>query len=197
MVTSALMEVSDKEGKRLDIGEGIYTHHFIAVDVGRYQLPNPVEEPCVSGMKVPQTPYPGTAAPGSFMAAIEKLIPAVSVFVGKGEEAAPAVFSAPNTNVKSGFYDAHGDKIYMTAEAVNYKNEDREVYVSLDYEFVKSPNNGKKPAGYLDVGMGSLNIDGCMANLALAPPHDKPITYTSPEWKVTHNGYLVNISPHV
>jgi hypothetical protein len=48
-----------------------------------------------------------------------------------------------------------------------------------------APTIARCPAGFMDVSMGSLNIDSCMTSIAFAPPHDKPSAYTSPEWKVT------------
>jgi hypothetical protein len=86
------------------------------------------------------------AAGGMFSA------PAVSVFIGKGNEEGAAVFAAPNSTVKSGFYFSKADKLYMTAELVNYKPVDRDIYISMDCEYIKG--SGSKPAGYMDVGMG-------------------------------------------
>lgn len=63
--------------------------------------------------------------------------------------------------MKSGLYVSKNDRMYMTTELVNYEPADREIYVMLDYEYIPS-RDGKRPAKYMDVGMGSIADDGCM-----------------------------------
>lgn len=46
MVLQANMETSDTTGSKIGITEDIYTHHFITVDMGRSQVPNPVKTTC-------------------------------------------------------------------------------------------------------------------------------------------------------
>jgi hypothetical protein len=87
--------------------------------------------------------------------------PGMSVFVGKGNEAGHSIFAASNSTVKSGFYVLGKDRMYMTAELVNYEPQDRDIYVMLDYEYIPS-TDGKRPADYMDVGMGSIAVDGCI-----------------------------------
>ncbi|QDS72135.1 hypothetical protein FKW77_004102 [Venturia effusa] len=218
MVLSVNMEPSDKTGKGIGITEGLYTHHFVTVDMGRNQVPNPAKSTCPpkpgagamgghGGMMDGMAGSPSKSSAGhshgrrqiarrQFGAAGSFLFGSgVSVFVGKGNEVARSVFAAANSTVKSGFYMSGKDKIYMTAEFVNYEPADRDIYVLLDYEYIPSVD-GKRPADYMDVGMGAIAVDGCMVT-ALEPPKDKAISYKSPEWDVTHNGYLVNITPHL
>ncbi|KAF2663440.1 hypothetical protein BT63DRAFT_461169 [Microthyrium microscopicum] len=153
-----------------------------------------VDEPKSSSPVAPKSTQPASSwasTLGSIFAP-----PKVSIFVGKGNEAQATLFAAPNTTVKSGYYIGKTDQIYASAEIVNYKTYDREVYLSLDYEYV--PGNGKRPEGYMDVGMGAINIDACMNKFDLPdPPKNKSITYTSPDWYVMANGYLINLSPHM
>ncbi|KAE9970644.1 hypothetical protein EG328_006128 [Venturia inaequalis] len=196
MVLAAKMETSDKTGQKIGITEGIYTHHFITIDMGRNQVPNPVKSTCPpkSASAKPadhshgRRQLPDIATSGLFGAGM-------SVFVGKGNEAGRSVFASTNNTVKSGFYVSGKDKMYMTAELVNYEPEDRDIYVMIDYEYIPS-TDGKRPADYMDVGMGAIAVDGCLVT-SLAPPSDKAIKYKSPDWDVTHNGYLVNIAPHL
>src|ERR1700712_2544549 len=46
MVLQANMETSNKVGEKEGISEGVYTHHFVTVDIGRPQIPNPVTAKC-------------------------------------------------------------------------------------------------------------------------------------------------------
>lgn len=173
MVLAAKMETSDQTGKKVGITEGIYTHHFITIDMGRNQVPNPVKSTCPpkgglmglmsSNAATPAKPaghshgrrqLPDIAKSGLFGAGM-------SVFVGKGNEAGRSVFAASNSTIKSGFYVSGKDKMYMTAELVNYEPQDRDVFVMLDYEYISSPD-GKRPADYMDVGQGSIAVDGCL-----------------------------------
>jgi hypothetical protein len=172
MVLQANMETSDKTGNKVGITEGIYTHHFITVDMGRSQVPNPVKSTCtgggmgmLGGMGGMMTPKPAGAKPHAHerrqFGGSPLFAPGVSVFVGKGNELGPSIFAPQNSTVKSGFYLSTKDKIYMTGEFVNYEPADRDVYVMLDYEYIPSAD-GKRPADYMDVGMGSIAVDGCM-----------------------------------
>jgi hypothetical protein len=164
MVLQANMETSNKLGEKEGVTEGVYTHHFVTVDIGRPQIPNPVTTKCngfdlaalmggASGASSPAAPKSGL---GSMFS-----MPAVSVLIGKGNEEGASVFFAPNTTVKSGFYLSKSDKIYMTAELVNYKPVDRDIYISMEYEYIQIPSGGKKPAEFMDVGMGSIAVEAC------------------------------------
>jgi hypothetical protein len=187
MVLQANMETSDKTGSKIGITEGIYTHHFITVDLSRSQVPNPVKTTCadgkggllgLGGMYAPKPAAHKAAAHQRRQLGGSPLFgPGVSVFVGKGNELGSSIFAAPNSTVKSGFYVSKNDRMYMTAELVNYEPADRDIYVMLDYEYIPS-RDGKRPAEYMDVGMGSIAVDGCMVTalgtsptlLYLAPP---------------------------
>jgi len=119
---------------------------------------------------------------------------AASVFIGAGAEGTMNIFAAKSATLKTGYYIQPKDKLFYTAEVVNYKNYEQDVYVSLEYEYVPG---GKQ--NYMDVQMGALNVDGCAKSgaEAMAPPRDKPVTFTSPEWIVVQDGYLTKIIPHM
>jgi hypothetical protein len=84
-----------------------------------------------------------------------------SQFIGKGNEADPSYFSAPNSTVKSGFWLSKTDRLVGGADVVHYKNEDQDVYIGIDVEYLQFD---KKPADYLDVGVGAVGVD-CAFNL--------------------------------
>ena len=193
MVLAAQATISDKNGLSSNIGSGVYTHHIIMTDRGRKPVPNPV------AMKCGPFNLNGNIPMGN-----------VSVFLGKGDELDGKVFAANSDTVKSGFHIGKMDRINFAAEVVNYNDFDKDVYLRLEYEYITG-----RPSGYLDVGMGAINIGECGQSLKslreciqrarkrsstdsniqnLDPPKDKAITFKSADWEVTHNGYLVNIS---
>lgn len=81
-----------------------------------------------------------------------------SVFVGAGAEGTENVFAANSTTVKTGYYVQKQDKMLLQAEVVNYDPMAKDVYLSLEYEYI--PHIGKEE-GWLDVAMGAINVDGC------------------------------------
>ena len=125
---------------------------------------------------------------------LENLIPAVSVFLGGGGSAGSgSQFAAKYGNVTSGVYIGSSDKFQFTSEIVNYDPKEKEIYLTVDFEWVP----GKVP-GLLDVGMGALSVDDCFNPIgSFVPPKDKPITYKGAEWTVTQPGYFVDFTPHL
>ncbi|KAF2400927.1 hypothetical protein EJ06DRAFT_521587 [Trichodelitschia bisporula] len=155
---------------------------------GRRQLPNGV-----NGTPKISTPSKGSA-PASSSSWFDNLIPAVAVFVGGGGSAGSgSAFAARNSNVKSGVYITKSDTFQFTSEIVNYDPVDKEIFLTVDFEWVP----GKIP-GLLDVGMGALSVDDCFQPVGqFTPPKDRAITYKGAEWTVTEDGYFVDFTPHI
>jgi hypothetical protein len=80
----------------------------------------------------------------------------ISVFVGTGPEGTPNVFTANSSMVKSGYYVQPTDKMHLAAEVINYDSFTKEIYLSIEYEYLTG-----RPEGYLDVSLGAINVDGC------------------------------------
>jgi len=95
--------------------------------------------------------------------------------------------------IKSGFALGATDKISMTAELINYDKFKKEVYLTLEYEYVP---NMKDHKDWYDVGMGAINVSPC-GTMNLHPPPDKAAKYISPPWQVTGDGYLLDVKPHL
>jgi hypothetical protein len=81
-----------------------------------------------------------------------------SVFVAAGAEGTGNVFTANSTTVKTGFFVQKQDKMLLQAEVVNYDSITKDIYLSLEYEYMTGV--GQKE-GWLDVAMGAINVDGC------------------------------------
>jgi hypothetical protein len=118
----------------------------------------------------------------------------MSVFIGGGGSMGSGnPFSArPGSLVKSGYWIGKGGRMQLTSEIVNYDPVEKDLYLTLDIEWVPG-----KAADMLDVGMGALSADGCADKEKgiLHPPKDKAITYKGEEWAVTDNGYFMNFTP--
>ncbi|KAF2405524.1 hypothetical protein EJ06DRAFT_545987 [Trichodelitschia bisporula] len=185
-VLFAEADIANKDGSRADVGTGIYTHHIIMVDYGRKMIDNPV------------LPHCGTTgatgiSPTTAQWLQNNLMPKASVFIGGGGSGGSGgQFAVKGSDVKSGFHIAEKDSMLFTTELVNYDNWDKEIYLRLDYEYLTG-----KPQGYLDVGIGAIDVDGCTASLEFHPPSDRAITIKSPVWEVIADGYLVRITPHL
>lgn len=215
MILEAKADLADKDGKKIDIGEGVYSHHIIISDVGRTSVVPGVKAVCANGLpggfnfqlaggmmggKKPDqsAPMAGMLHSGHSRRQVPPKAgtPPTSVFIGQGDEGSAMTFQMPKGTIKSGFYVAEKEVMMMMAEVINYNKSPREIYISLEYEYL--PNLPKKPADYHDVGMGAINVSPCQGeSMNLMPPKDKAVKYTSPPWLVTSDGYLVNVKPHL
>jgi hypothetical protein len=223
IVLSAEAKTTDKDGKRMGVKEGIYTHHTIVTDIGKVQGLNAAMVKCngqidfvggfdslnlinmggdmpaegsASGhshgdMGSKSSPMAGSdrlsnplaslykgaspaalalaggglltlagtavsALAGVMLATKSKLPGGVTVFFAAGAEGTENIFTANSTQVKSGFYIQKQDKLHLSAEVINYDAAAKEIYLSIEYEYVP----GRQP-GYLDVSLGAINVDGC------------------------------------
>ncbi|KAF1817033.1 hypothetical protein P152DRAFT_478086 [Eremomyces bilateralis CBS 781.70] len=217
MVLEAQGQMSFANGSRQDIQFGVYTHHILFADIGRPAVSLPLGAVCPDGIKnaggfagqgaalAGSGPPPGVTASGppgqseghshgrKRQAPPGSKIPPISILVGNGEDASPLVFASKDPSVKSGFYIGEEDKFGLMAEVINYDNHDKDVWFSVDIEYIEGP----REPDYLDVGGGALNIDGCSRGLAFHPPADKAVSYTSNDFIVGADGYLLNFTPHL
>jgi hypothetical protein len=119
-----------------------------------------------------------------------------SVFIGGGGSVGSGnPFSPrPGSAIKSGYWIGKGGKMYLTSEIVNYDTVEKQIYLTIDIEWVPG-----KEAGMYDVGMGALSSDRCADKEKgmLHPPKDKSITYKGEEWSIIDNGYFINFTPHI
>lgn len=215
MVLKASQLTSDKDGKWEGVEQGVYTHHFVSISTGKRQIMNPVFPKCgrSNNATAPApAPAPMQHAHGQTVDLSTAAEPGMSVFIGKGNDEAPSVFASRDPKVKSGYYLPKDGRMVLSAELNNYLPKDRDIYISMDYEYIQSPVSGSKPLGYLDVGFGSMGVScnlvgtfctinrvgaSSVTHILTAPPKDKAITYTSPDWVVNTNGYFVNWVPHL
>jgi hypothetical protein len=88
----------------------------------------------------------------------KSLMPAISVFVGQGEDAGGMHYYRSTQEIKSGFWIDAKDTFNAFGEVINYKNEQQEFYLKLEYEYLPMPS---RPDEYYDVGSGAINVTPC------------------------------------
>jgi hypothetical protein len=183
MLLKADYSLTDERGARLTLVDGVYIHHIIVSDAAP-----------ASGTTtlLAATPSCGksTAQNGGGLGSLGALVqgflggapgggpkgPASKgglpvrgiggVLISKGHENEPTMYAAPGATFKSGFWIGKNDAITANVEAINYKNEPQEVYISIDTEYLQMEE--KRPSEYLAVGQGMITSGGCnMAGLAL------------------------------
>jgi hypothetical protein len=95
-----------------------------------------------------------------FNSIMDSLVPKISVFVGQGDEVSAMTFASKSTKygLKSGFWVSSKDTFNVMAEVINYQNAEKDIYVTLDYEYLPMPS---RPKDYYDVGMGAINVSPC------------------------------------
>ncbi|KAF2669195.1 hypothetical protein BT63DRAFT_424927 [Microthyrium microscopicum] len=196
-VLKAVANLAYKNGTQADVGTGVYTHHIIISQVGRPQLIPPIFPVSCNSSLSGAKPSTAPKQAGGSMAGHghrKRQDFTSSVFVGGGGSAGSgSAFAAPNSDIKTGAYIGKYDAFQFSSEIVNYNPKEKEIYLSLDYEFLP----GKTP-GLMNVGMGALSVEGCAGPTAgFMPPADKPIKYTGSEYIITENGYFVNWMPHL
>jgi hypothetical protein len=206
-VLKAMANLAYADGKQVSVANGIYTHHIIVVQNGRMQLPNPVVPPCSGAAGL--NPFAGgllnmaNGAGGGHAhskrqeipAWLAAFIPKMSVFVGGGGQVGSgSAFAVPETvsKVRSGAYISKSDTFQFSSEIVNYDPVEKEIYLTIDFEWVPG-----KVDQLHDIGMGSVGLDCKADSMSFKPPKDKPITYTGANWTMTHDGYFVNFTPHL
>jgi hypothetical protein len=171
------------------------------------QLPNPVMPPkCAKGsggmagmfgglmgMSKSSKPASHANARRQLSNPLSNLRPKATIFLGGGGSVGSgSALAVPDrvSRVKSGAYIGPKDAFQFTAEVINYEPVEKEIYVTLDFEWVPG-----KVADLLDVGMGSIWLD--CGGFEVQPPKDKPITFNGGNWTTTQDGYFVNFTPHL
>jgi hypothetical protein len=186
MVLRANAEISNKDGKQLDLNDGIYTHHIVVSNLGRGAGIAPIL-PSMNVCKGSNSKSfekifgmsPRGGARDARGSSHQKRNPQASgggfgprgfsIFIAKGNEGDTSIFAPVNSTLaKSGYWIGEGDKMSAIAEIVNYNDEPREVFLAFDMEYLKF--DGPRPSDYLDVSFGYMFTEQCGdINLRMLP----------------------------
>jgi hypothetical protein len=166
MLLRVANDVTDKDGHRLGIRNGIYTHHIGLINTARRADMAPLDvaasicpdakDPLLIGFSNAPTKQQmeGKLTEGhshmkrqAFPAGFR---PPFSPLLVKGNEADAVIYAPVNcTAVKSGYWIGSKDTILSIAEIIKY-NAAQDVYVTVNYDYVSFENsNGVRPADYL------------------------------------------------
>jgi hypothetical protein len=129
-----------------------------------------------------------------FLSWLDKFMPSVAVFVGGGGSAGSgAAFAGKGSEIKTGAFISQTDRFAVSSELVNYDPKEKEIYITLDFEYVPG-----KASGLLNVGMGALSVDDCSSpGGVIQPPKGKAVIYKGVEWTMLDDGYFVSFTPHL
>ncbi|KAF1810042.1 hypothetical protein P152DRAFT_484128 [Eremomyces bilateralis CBS 781.70] len=226
MVLEASSETTFKDGKRMGLGDGLYTHHILFIDSGRPSVKSPLKPVCTNGTAgmTMTRPGGGVVAPIQETGGIEDTSPGIST--GDSHSHGHKVrrssslpldrrqMAFPGISLLVGIghdatphvYDVKGDDVnagfYIGAGDPIIMMAELINYDPAEKEtYIKLEYeylSGGRPEGYLDVVQNAINMEGCkFAGLSIFPPADGPVIYESNKYDVIANGYLMNLSPHL
>ncbi|KAF2670691.1 hypothetical protein BT63DRAFT_439670 [Microthyrium microscopicum] len=166
----AVVKLVYEDGSPAAVANGIYNHHVAFLNTAK--LP-PAMAAC-----------PGQAA---------KLGVPVSVFVATGEDGNSYNYTPDLPGFNSGYYIGPNDGIAVLAEIVNYTNETKKVYASVDYNYVSG-----KPK--YDVSSVTLSVTQCNsnANVGIKPEKGQMVFgMASKNMTVQMDGYIFAVRGHL
>jgi hypothetical protein len=188
MLLKANYDLADKDGKRLDLKDGVYIHHIIMSDrTGRMGgggvFPKCQRRGGLGGLFGGGAISPkgsmsehshGSSAMRYAAAALAAGGPIQkrqglgfgSILVVKGHEDDPILYAPPNNAFKSGNWFGENPGLTANIEAINYRNYPQDVYLSIDAEYLQM--DGRRPADYLNIGFGMMSTGGCGGGLNLS-----------------------------
>lgn len=110
------------------------------------------------------------------------------LIVGGAEDKGDNYFTSPDGMFNSGFYVGPDDRLMVTAEAVNYSNEPKDIYSLIEIEYVP----GRIP-GAMDIGIQSFSVTGCGIMVGFMPEQNEthqvfkgePVTLINDGWIVS------------
>jgi hypothetical protein len=156
-----------ENGTKAGVDSGVYIHHIVTLDASKKNSGMPFYLCNEQKGFLGQFPAPG--------------------FIISGNDEAANMFTSPDGTFNAGYRLFKDPSIMMQAELVNYRIEKQQVYVVIDYEWVKTEVSAIKPA---ESAVSLFSVTGC------TPPdyHPKERTYnmTSGSAPVPANGFIIN-----
>jgi hypothetical protein len=165
----AVVHLVYEDGSPASVANGIYNHHIAFQDTTKKP---PAMVAC-----------PGQAAKNS--------VP-TSVFVATGEDGNSYHYAPDIPDFNSGYYIGPNDGIGVFAEIVNYTNQTKKIFASVEYNYVPG-----KPK--YDVSGATLSVTQCDgANVGIHPPKgQKVFEVNSKDMKVEMDGYIFAVRGHL
>jgi hypothetical protein len=115
----------------------------------------------------------------------------IDPFFGLGNEKTPAAYQIPGSSIKSGYYLAPDNKFILVNELMNMDEEEKEVYVTVNWEYVPGKPEGFKQAQDIWLDLGYCNPAG------EDPPNDRAFNKSSIKWTSPYEGTILGIIGHM
>ena len=172
-ILQASTEVHNKDGKLLELKDGFYNHHTVFLDI----------------TKLRQSPYTCAASKWGFG------LSTLPIFAGGAMEKVVQVFMASSPEVKSGLYLSNTGPLVNLIDAVNYNEQDMEVFTSTEFEYLPG-----KPSGYRDVYITLVDpgLCGGQNGAFIQPPKGvSKFSVNGTDIVMNQSGYFVHTQGHV
>jgi hypothetical protein len=139
--------LTNEKGEVIGPKEGVYTHHFISMNIEKEGLVPPIAK-CATG----DSPPPGglNLPPGQKMP--------FSTFIGRGEDGGLVdyLYTSPKGAIDYGYHLRKGDKILVNADLVNYQGDQKQLFLTYEIEYVDGIRGLDASSGLLSVGGKSI-----------------------------------------
>jgi hypothetical protein len=172
-ILKAFTEVQNKDGKRMELKDGLYNHHTVFFDITKSNL----------------SPYTCAAPKWGFGLSV------VPLFAAGATEKSEQVFMASSPDVKSGYYLNSTGSIINMIDLVNYNEQDMEVYTSTEMEYLPG-----KPSAYREAYLTLVEPGLCGGQLGafIQPPKGvSKFSINGTDIVMKQSGYFVQTQGHV
>ncbi|KAF2437194.1 hypothetical protein EJ08DRAFT_691495 [Tothia fuscella] len=167
------------DGKEAGPTDGIQVHHILTTDLSKSI--NQALAYCAVPNPAPYKPFNGTR--------FAKVIG--SGFVGQGEDNGEIVFTSPDGSYPAGFFIRAKDRFVLLGDFVNHGNVTKDVYVTLDLEYVDGH------VGY-DSASALLSVTSCKSeDVKMGAAGSGPAETMSNKFEVYVDGYIVTAKGHM
>ncbi|RDI77801.1 hypothetical protein Vi05172_g12242 [Venturia inaequalis] len=97
-----------------------------------------------------------------------------------------------NKKINSVYPMRKADNVFMQLELMNLKEEKKDVYITIDYEYMD-----KIPQGFKETKAVWLDVTGCGISSTSAPKGKSSFSMTSTKWTAPYDGQLLSTGGHL
>lgn len=166
------------DGSEAGPAQGIQIHHILTSDLSKNS--NQAIAWCAKKDLGPSSNATGTR--------FNNLIG--SGFIGQGEDNGEILLTSPDGNYPSGYTMRGKDRIILLSDFVNFNNVTKDVYITMDLEYVDG-HVGKDAASAL------LSVTSCLGQDVNMGTKDAPAETMSNKFEVFVNGYILTASKSI
>jgi len=168
-----------EDGTEAGPAQGIQIHHILTSDLSKSQ--NQAVAYCATKNTTPSQKFNGTR--------FAKVIGAG--FIGQGEDNGEIVFTSQDGSYPAGFQLGAKDRFILLGDYVNYNNVSKDVYVTMDLEYVD---------GWVgkDAVSALLSVTSCQSeDVKMGAAGSGPAETISNSFEIFVDGYIVTAKGHM